>query len=161
MTEEQCRDLLLSTDIPWELEAEEVDKIIESINVEDGKITWDDFKAATVGEDGDHMEPVKMADVLFELRFERYIAENGICGIYSPRSWRLKLKGDTFGAGVFEEDEDLAEDEVFEDLVIDDDEEEDAVDDKKDKKDKKEGKDKKEKKDDKKDKKEKKEKKKK
>ena len=33
MTEEQCRDLLLSTDIQWELEAEEVDKIIESINV--------------------------------------------------------------------------------------------------------------------------------
>jgi len=127
-------------------------------------------KAATVGEDGDHMEPVKMADVLFELRFERYIAENGICGIYSPRSWRLKLKGETFGAGVFEEDEDLAEDEVFEDLVIEDEEEEEVEDDKKDKKgkkdkkdkkDKKEGKDKKEKKDDKKDKKEKKEKKKK
>ena len=29
---------------------------------------------AKVGEDGDHMEPVKMADVLFELRFERCYA---------------------------------------------------------------------------------------
>ena len=128
-----------------------------------------------IGDEEDHMEPLKIADVLFELRFNKYIDTNeGVTKLYSPRraraeariqagseadgryfyhcalnlrglpsaktnlhrtqyemrnggdvswickrpyafrrAWRIKLKPDLVGAGVFDEEEDDHEEEVL------------------------------------------------
>ena len=46
-----------------------------------------------IGDDEEHMEPLKIAEVLFELRFNKYIDTNeGVTKLYSPRRARAEAR---------------------------------------------------------------------